>query len=147
MTAPIRLRLSRARSFDLQAASRAINGLPAVNVARPGRWGNPFNFRDPSFCWIALAYGCRGDAAGRQEASVKAFREWISPSEGRQTQLMEQRVVMESGGKQVQIGAGFSVGPAPDLADVRRELEGKNLACWCEDDSCCHADVYLKIAN
>jgi hypothetical protein len=34
---PIRLRLSRAKGFDLQAHSRA-----AVNVARPGRWGNPF---------------------------------------------------------------------------------------------------------
>lgn len=42
MTHPIRLRLSRRRGFDLQAASRAANGLPAVNVARPGKWGNPF---------------------------------------------------------------------------------------------------------
>lgn len=39
---PVRLRLSRKRGFDLQAASRAINGLPAVNVSRPGPWGNPF---------------------------------------------------------------------------------------------------------
>jgi hypothetical protein len=42
MTAPVRLRLSRARGFDLQAASRALNGLPALNVARPGPLGNPF---------------------------------------------------------------------------------------------------------
>lgn len=42
MTAPVRLRLSRARGFDLKAHSLAINGLPAVNVARPGPWGNPF---------------------------------------------------------------------------------------------------------
>lgn len=43
MTArPVRLRLSRAKGFDLQAHSRATNGLPAVNVARPGKWGNPF---------------------------------------------------------------------------------------------------------
>lgn len=39
---PVRLRLSRARGFDLQAHSRAANGLPAVHVARPGPWGNPF---------------------------------------------------------------------------------------------------------
>lgn len=32
---PIRLRLSRARGFDLQAASLAANGLPAINCARP----------------------------------------------------------------------------------------------------------------
>jgi hypothetical protein len=42
MTAPVRLRLSRVRDFDLQAASRALNGLPAFNVARPGPLGNPF---------------------------------------------------------------------------------------------------------
>lgn len=42
MTRPVRLRLSRAKGFRLQAASRALNGLPAVSVARPGRWGNPY---------------------------------------------------------------------------------------------------------
>lgn len=42
MTHPVRLRLSRARGFDLQAHSRAVNGLAAVNVARPTKWGNPF---------------------------------------------------------------------------------------------------------
>lgn len=39
---PVRLRLSRAKGFDLQAHSLAVNGLPAVNVARPSMWGNPF---------------------------------------------------------------------------------------------------------
>ena len=32
-------------------------------------------------------------------------------------------------------------------ADVRRELRGKNLACWCPLDQPCHADVLLEIAN
>jgi hypothetical protein len=39
---PVRLQLSRRRGFNLQAASLAINGLAAVTVARPGKWGNPF---------------------------------------------------------------------------------------------------------
>lgn len=30
--------------------------------------------------------------------------------------------------------------------DVKRELRGKNLACWCKE-SPCHADVLLEIAN
>lgn len=49
MTKPIRLRLSRRKGFDLQAASRATNGLEAINVARPSKWGNPFKIgsRDP----------------------------------------------------------------------------------------------------
>ena len=39
------------------------------------------------------------------------------------------------------------------LADVRRELRGKDLACYCPlpepGDTCerCHADVLLRIAN
>lgn len=40
--APVRLRLSRAKGFNLQAASLARNGLPALNVSRPGPLGNPF---------------------------------------------------------------------------------------------------------
>ncbi len=31
--------------------------------------------------------------------------------------------------------------------DVRRELRGKNLACWCPSDQPCHADVLLEVAN
>ena len=42
MTKPVRLQLSRRKGYSLQAATIAANGLPAVNVARPGPWGNPF---------------------------------------------------------------------------------------------------------
>lgn len=31
--------------------------------------------------------------------------------------------------------------------EIKRELRGKNLACWCPLDQRCHADVLLKIAN
>jgi hypothetical protein len=39
---PVGLQLSRKKGFDLQKVSVALNGLPAVSVARPSRWGNPF---------------------------------------------------------------------------------------------------------
>jgi hypothetical protein len=42
MIRPVRLQLSRRPGFNLQAESRAINGLPAINCARPSLWGNPF---------------------------------------------------------------------------------------------------------
>ncbi len=32
-------------------------------------------------------------------------------------------------------------------AEVRAELAGKNLACWCPPDGPCHADVLLELAN
>jgi hypothetical protein len=31
--------------------------------------------------------------------------------------------------------------------DVRRELRGRDLACYCPLDVVCHADVLLEIAN
>ena len=33
------------------------------------------------------------------------------------------------------------------VAEVRRELAGRNLACWCGDSQPCHADVLLAVAN
>ncbi len=33
------------------------------------------------------------------------------------------------------------------VADVRTELRGKDLACWCPLDQPCHADVLLELAN
>jgi hypothetical protein len=36
----------------------------------------------------------------------------------------------------------------PELAEAaRRELAGKDLACWCDPDELCHADVLLEVAN
>lgn len=34
-----------------------------------------------------------------------------------------------------------------DEEDVRHELRGKNLACWCSPNELCHADILLEIAN
>jgi hypothetical protein len=32
-------------------------------------------------------------------------------------------------------------------AEIRRELAGRDLACWCRLEDACHADVLLEIAN
>jgi hypothetical protein len=38
--------------------------------------------------------------------------------------------------------------PGRKLAeDAKRELRGKNLACWCAPGARCHADVLLELAN
>lgn len=33
------------------------------------------------------------------------------------------------------------------IAEVRKRLRGKNLACFCDPSQPCHADVLLEIAN
>lgn len=147
MAEPVRLRLSRERGFNLQALSLSVNGLPAVNVARPGPWGNPFDFRKSDCCWLALSFGCRGDRLGRQEASVRAFREWIDPGGGRRTAQYERQVVMAGTKGSMPVGPRVVAGAAPSLDDLRAVLAGKNLACWCKPGEPCHADVLLELAN
>lgn len=65
-TKPVRLQLSRKAGFNLQALSKATNGLPAVIVARPSGYGNPFPVKD-----------CDGpaDAVARFRSLVEGFIE------------------------------------------------------------------------
>ncbi|MBM4480356.1 DUF4326 domain-containing protein [Rhodococcus hoagii] len=35
----------------------------------------------------------------------------------------------------------------PTYHEIRAELAGRDLACWCPLDQPCHADVLLEIAN
>lgn len=151
MTAPVRLTLSRRKGFDLQALSQVINGLPAVNVARPGPWGNPFDFRSSKFCWAALHYGCKANAIGRQEASVRAFRTWLSTASLGTVVEQNYALVMERRGEppqDVSDRARTEIGhPAPTTEKIITSLRGKNLACWCKPGEPCHANALLEIAN
>ena len=36
---------------------------------------------------------------------------------------------------------------APRADEVRAELRGRDLCCWCPLDRACHADVLLELAN
>jgi hypothetical protein len=74
MFSPVRIRLSRAKGFNLQETSLKLNGLPAVNVARPGRWGNPFK--------IAPAFESEGVKfpAITRDSAVVLHREWLERS-------------------------------------------------------------------
>jgi len=148
MIRPVRLQLSRTKGFSLQALSLATNGLPAINVARPSRWGNPFDFRKSEHCWMALSYGCRGDRLGRQKASVMAFEEWVTPpGDGKKLVGMERGVSLGSGKQKVPLGPRITVGAPPSLDEIRANLRGHNLACWCKPGEPCHADVLIEMAN
>ena len=115
---PQRLHLSRQGGYNLQAASQALNGLPAKRVTRPGRWGNPFSIEATS-----AKYGLEHDAA--QAKAVALCGEWLSG-------MLDNRL---------------SPGPPPSRAEIRAELGGHNLACWCRPGTPCHADVLISIAN
>ena len=144
MTKPVRLRLSRAKGFDLQAHSLAVNGLPAVVVARPGIWGNPFVVGKPSGC----DFKDDGDktpmiAAVPQSKAIEFYRimaqGFLSPE-----MHPHGHAHMERWRRKV---IGMSIAEA-----ARCYLRGKNLACWCAlpkhgEPDICHASVLLRLSN
>lgn len=93
-----------------------------VYVGRPSKWGNPFNLRD----FRRVVPDGEGDAfivpdAVRRQFAVDSFREAV-----------EFRLIDID---------------YPSHDEIRRDLAGKNLACWCPLSCRCHADVLLRIAN
>ena len=122
MSAPVRLRLSRAKGFDLQARSLAANGLPAVKVSRPGVWGNPFVVTEKmrAGATVGGAYGYI--AVPTTEDAVGCYEEMLSVKPKTGTRVAW-------------------------LRDNLSSLRGRNLACWCALDAPCHADVLLRLAN
>lgn len=94
-----------------------------VVVARPSRWGNPFRVR-PADCQAGFY------AVLTKSEAVAEFRRAL-------------RVIDAGGFLMTNTNLGWEI----STEDIRRELRGKNLACWCPLDGPCHADVLLKIAN
>lgn len=95
-----------------------------VKVDRTTRWGNPIRVGgegDRTLTWGGAAiFPSMPTREAAIEYAVRAFR-W---------QLLNHPNVI-----------GFTAG------DVRRELAGRNLACWCAPGTPCHADVLLELAN
>jgi hypothetical protein len=121
---PVRLQRSRKKGFDLQKLSLKTNGLPAVNVARPSRFGNPF------IKAAAIESGYASEGSWRAFV-VECFSDWLGPTRS---------------------GRDWWQGPQADkcrsaILDRLASLRGKNLACWCAPDAPCHADVLLELAN
>lgn len=115
---PQRMQLSRHAGFNLQAASQALNGLPAKRVTRPGKWGNPFTIDD-----IAKRYKLDRDAA--QVKAVAMCGEWLRGT----------------------LDPKLSPHAPPSHEEIRAELKGHNLACWCRPGTPCHSEVLIDIAN
>jgi hypothetical protein len=130
---PVRIQRRRTKGYDMQAESRAINGLPAKSVTRPGPWGNPYGIErfglDLSLALFnntvhgiwnpMLLKSCSDELC---EAAYTAHNTFLK-----------------------------RLHPHP-LELIRSELRGHNLACYCalpkpgEPDQC-HAAIYLPLAN
>jgi hypothetical protein len=117
-----------ARPRRIQRSRKKGSRLPpnTVCVTRPGKWGNPFEVvRTEAGEWEVhdgtgtVVYGpFASKEAATQHAVIRFKRDLVSGA------------------------LDFTV------ADVRRELAGKTLACWCAEGApWCHGDVLLSVAG
>jgi hypothetical protein len=90
----------------------------AVKIDRATKWGNPH----------------------RVEPVINRGR--YAP--GRRAAIEEKRKLEAVAKFEIDLRSG-RLGVTVD--DVRRELRGKVLACWCRVGATCHGDVLLRIAN
>jgi Domain of unknown function (DUF4326) len=131
MTKPIRLQLFRTKGFRLQDASRFRNGLGAVRVARPSKWGNPF----------VVGVRAAGFAVAADEARILAHY-----ADFRKNVDLWDRWPLADAATAVQAFREMRCNKT-FVERARKDLRGKNLACWCKAGEPCHADVLLELAN
>lgn len=110
---PERIQLSRAKGWRMPKN---------INVARPGKWGNPHHVWRDGGQWLVTSRGCehhpvtnKAEGVALAVAKFRADCHHALPFYGSATALLE--------------------------------LRGKNLACWCAIGAPCHADILLELAN
>lgn len=102
----------------------------AVDVTRPGRWGNPFHIvpvrRSGPFDILDgdRFLGQHTDLGSAQRRVVELFRDALNDP----------------------MLFGSRSQPTPAKTVIRDELAGKDLMCWCTEGDPCHGDVLLSIA-
>jgi hypothetical protein len=108
----------------------------AVYVGRPTKWGNPF---EAYLCPCCKAWDVRDNNGVTYLANHEFIRLHPRMTIGK----------AEAVARAVELyGNDFRLGTS-DITpeEVRAELAGKDLACWCPLSSPCHADVLLELAN
>jgi hypothetical protein len=92
----------------------------AIVVSRPSKYGNPFHTHVDGF---------------RVHPAFCATIHYL---------WIEARLLPELAA----IFVGCNPMPVPPTKDeIRRDLAGHDLLCWCGEGSACHADMLLHIAN
>ena len=98
----------------------------AVYVGRPSQWGNPY----PLGTWCApKALPFFESVVDDEQRAVDLFTRWLA------------------GDPHVPLSGHNRHRQPPTAEEIRADLAGKDLACWCSLDKPCHADVLIEIAN
>ena len=113
---PKRIRLSRKKGSKLPPKT--------VNVARPSRFGNPFNWKD--------SLPIYSENESKQHAVID-FERWLDG-------------YWSFDPKSIYPGL-YENKRQWILDNLHLIAEADYIACWCKPDEQCHADVLLEIAN
>ena len=116
---PQRIQLRRVKGWKMPPNT--------VSVARPHKWGNPYRIGVPMLLHKYLYLNGCGE---RFEVDKKSGGIAIPDAETACRAFRH----------------WIKLHPQ-ELAAVRRDLKGKNLACYCKLGEPCHADVLLELAN
>lgn len=132
-------------------ASRALNGLPAVNCARPSRWGNPFKIQqptgDPQLVMLDAANGVCFSAEAvveRFRASIDADRkkEIVSKLRGKNLACWCDLYVCDKcGAKYASNLSGRCVNNLSEPGHGAWRCTGRIIRPFC------HVDVLMELAN
>lgn len=127
----------------------------AVYVGRPTRWGNPFRIGSPS--GLARVPAIRHPShAWEYEGRISGAgtRHDYHHADGTVTvvnvRAMTAAETVECYRAYV-TGGGWPIDwhprDAPTVDEIREQLGGRDLVCWCPLDQPCHADVLLELAR
>lgn len=143
---PLRVQRRRTKGWKMPANT--------VYVGRGSRWGNPYRFgetqvRTPGIHQDWEREGRLHKRSGEQHAFVHPGSTYEAP-------IITMHQVEDATAEQcVEMYRAYITGTPdrinfrhpPMIEQIKAELAGKNLACWCPVDQACHADLLLEIAN
>lgn len=125
---PTRVQRQRARGWRMPENT--------AYVGRGTRWGNPYKVVYNPY---TRYWEIRDSLAGGSWCGYKHFHS--------KTAAMRVAADLYEGSLTGESPLRPPIKLGVTIKQIREELAGKNLACWCPPDKPCHADVLLRIAN
>lgn len=153
MTTPTRVQRKRTKGWRMPEGT--------VYVGRGSKWGNPFRVGHTQVRTPGI-HGSDWEHEGRLYKASGEQHAFVHPGSTPESPDITYHQVENATAQQcVEMYRAYVTGSPerlnyrhqPMIDQIRTELAGKNLACWCPitDDAGnhvpCHADVLLEIAN
>lgn len=122
----------------------------AVYVGRGSRYGNPYRLGETQVRTPAID-GSPWEHEGRRykpSGEKVAFHHGDGTVTWHQVEIATAEQIVELFRREL-LRSGKIPGYAgsPTIAEVRRDLAGKTLACWCKENDPCHGDVLLELCS